>query len=164
VSVKLYCDATKGKGRPPASTDICWTKPLLVGILILLSACRSRHAEVEPSIEFSRLPQAGQGSPEKFDTIEGRVTGARTGQRIVLFARSGVWWVQPTASEPFTAIQPDFKWKNVTHPGNAYAALLVNPGYRPPPILNVLPKKGGLVVAVPVQLPPLRLQKDFRSY
>lgn len=134
----------------PASGDNPWKKALWVGVWILLGACRSPHAQVEPTIEFSRLPQAGQGSPEKFETIEGRVTGARPGQRIVLFARSGVWWVQPTASEPFTELQRDFKWKNVTHPGNAYAALLVNPGYRPSPTLKELPGKGGSVVAVAI--------------
>jgi hypothetical protein len=41
-----------------------------------------------------------------------------------------------------------FDWKNSTHPGTAYAALLVSPGYRPPPTMSVLPQKGGPILAV----------------
>ena len=126
--------------------------------------CRSPYARVPPSIEFTRLPPAGEGSPDILNPIEGRVTGAQPGQRIVLFARSGVWWVQPLAENPFTSIQPDSQWKSSTHPGSAYAALLVDPGYQPPLTVNVLPQKGGLVHAVAtaegaalVQPPPASL-------
>lgn len=82
------------------------------------------------------------------DRIEGRVTGARPGQRIVLFARSGFWWVQPLADQPFTAIQPDSTWKGSTHPGSAYAALLVDQRYRPSSTIDTLPERGGSVLAV----------------
>jgi len=56
--------------------------------------------------------------------------------------------VQPTIDEPFTAIKPDSTWNNSTHFGTEYAALLVEPGYRPPPTIEVLPSEGGDVVAV----------------
>jgi hypothetical protein len=122
-----------------------------VFILCVLSiACRSPHTRVTPSIEFTRLPPVGQGSPDLTDTIGGRVTGAQPGQRIVLYARSGVWWIQPMANRPFTTIQSDFTWKTSTHPGNAYAALLVDAGYDPPLTVNVLPQKAGRVAAVAV--------------
>jgi hypothetical protein len=114
---------------------------------VLLSNCRTAQQDNKPSIEFSRVPQAGEGSQEKLEAIEGHVTGARPGQRIVLFSRSGKWWVQPFASQPFTAIQPDSKWKSSTHPGSAYAALLVDSRYRPPPTVNALPDTGGPVLA-----------------
>jgi len=80
--------------------------------------------------------------------IAGRVTGARPGQRIVLFARSGVWWVQPLTSDPFTTVAADATWKNQVHLGVEYAALLVDPGYRPPDTTEALPPPGGGVVAV----------------
>jgi len=121
---------------------------LLMGICVLLSACGSTSASVAPTIEFTKLPPAGEGSPEKLDPIEGRAMGAEPGQRIVLFARSGVWWVQPFADKPFTAIQPDSTWKASTHPGSAYAALLVDSKYRPPSTMDALPEKGGPVLAV----------------
>lgn len=80
--------------------------------------------------------------------VEGRVTGARPGQRIVLFARSGDWYVQPYADRQFTTIQPDSTWQNSTHLGTEYAALLVEPGYLPPAKTDTLPAPGGGVVAV----------------
>jgi len=53
-----------------------------------------RHPE-EPAIEISRIPPAGEGSEDILDPLEGRVAGAKPGERIVLFSRSGKWWVQP---------------------------------------------------------------------
>jgi hypothetical protein len=66
----------------------------------------------------------------------------------VLFAKAGIWWVQPTRDEPFTAIQPDSTWTSSIHLGTEYAALLVGPGYRPPPRLEELPAEGGDVIAL----------------
>jgi len=154
----------------PGSTSAKSIK--MSGVLVLcllLVRCSSPHNRVPPSIEFTRLPPAGQGSPDLTDTIEGRVIGAQPGQRIVLYARSGVWWVQPLAEHPFTTIQPDFKWKNSTHPGNAYAALLVDAGYNPPLTVNVLPQKGGWVQAVataegPSLAPPPSATLQFGGY
>jgi hypothetical protein len=121
----------------------------LLGMVCLAAiGCRSTQAQAPPSIEFTRLPPAGPGSPDTLNPIEGRITGAQPGQRVVLFARSGVWWVQPLAETPFTTIQPDSHWKSSTHPGSAYAALLVEAGYKPPPTVNALPQKGGPVLAV----------------
>src|SRR5258705_1701841 len=121
---------------------------LLASVPILLGGCAQRQPIVKPSIEFSIIPPAEEGGPEKTAPIAGRVIGARTGQRIVLFAKSGLWWVQPTIDESFTAIQPDATWTNSIHLGTEYAALLVEPGYRPPPTVEVLPLAGGDVVAV----------------
>src|ERR1051325_12153185 len=103
--------------RVPGLTPICL---LRVGgglalALVAALGCRSPKASIPPSIEFTHLPRAGQGHSESVETIEGRVIGAQPGQRIVLFARSGGGGIQPHADQPFTAIQPDSKWKNVTH-------------------------------------------------
>src|SRR5580704_10846451 len=116
---------------------------------LLLNGCQSTLTHDAPSIEFTRVPPAGEGDPEAVDTIEGRVKGARPDQQIVLFARSGVWWVEPLVTAPFTPIK-DSKWKNVTHPGSSYAALLVDSRYRPPEKLAALPEKGGPVAAVAI--------------
>jgi len=59
-----------------------------------------------------------------------------------------LWWVQPTADRPLTTIQPDLRWKSSTHPGSAYAALLVTPDYHVPTTTEKLPPKGGAVLAV----------------
>ena len=105
---------------------------LFVVFGLALSACGGRAADVRPSIEITRVPPADKGGPDTLDVIEGRVTGARPGQRVVLFAKGRVWWVQPDAKEPFTEIQKDSRWKSSTHLGTEYAALLVEPDYRPP--------------------------------
>jgi hypothetical protein len=49
---------------------------------------------------------------------------------------------------PFTEIQPNSTWKNTTHLGTEYAALLVEPGYRPPATTDALPTQGGGVIVV----------------
>ncbi len=84
------------------------------------------------------------------EAIEGRTVGARPGQRIVLFAKSGVWWVQPEVRDPYTEVKADSSFRNLTHLGTEYAAALVEPGYSPPPQLDTLPTAGGGVVAVAV--------------
>src|SRR5882757_1557458 len=111
-------------------------------ILFLLSGCRSPQSATTPSIEFTTVPQANPGGPAGIEEIEGRAIGAKAGQRIVLFAKSGTWWVQPTSGKPFTAIAQDSTWKSSTHLGTEYAAILVESGYVPPKTTDVLPRKG----------------------
>jgi len=123
---------------------------LLAAVLSVLNACGAPQPSVPASIEFTRLPPSGEGSPDKLEEIEGRAMGAQQGERIVLFARSGMWWVQPTADKPFTPINPGGTWKNFTHPGSAYAALLVTADYKPPTTAKALPEKGGPIRAVAV--------------
>lgn len=124
-------------------------RALLVLICLLpLGGCSRRQTDAGPSIQFIKIPQAEQGGRPVLEAIEGSVNGARPGQRIVLYARSGAWYVQPWADQPFTDIQPDSKWKNSTHLGTDYAALLVDPGYSPPAVTDVLPARGGAVAAV----------------
>jgi hypothetical protein len=133
----------------------------------LLAGCHSRQSNESPSIEFTRIPQADSGGREKNDIIEGVVKRAHTGQRLVLYARSGKWWVQPLVSEPFTRIQGDSKWTNATHLGTEYSALLVEPGYRPAPVIEVLPPPGGDVAAVavvPGQKNPPSVTIGFSGY
>jgi hypothetical protein len=139
----------------------------LVGALglacMLFGGCRRTQPPAPPSIEFTRLPPAGEGSAEILNLIEGRVKGARPGQRIVLFARSGVWWVQPFGDSPFTALQSNFTWKASTHPGLSYAALLVDPEYRPPSTLNALPSVNGPVRAIRVADGPMLEQQARKT-
>jgi hypothetical protein len=158
-----------GTASNPASIESAAVAFTLALLCLFMGACRSHRTPVRPSIEFTRLPPAGEGSPSQLETIEGRVTGARPGQQVVLFARSGLWWVQPLAERPFTAIQPNSRWKSSTHPGSAYAALLVDSGYRPPSTVNELPEMGGPVRAVataegPLLARPAPKTLDFSGY
>ena len=125
---------------------LAWTVLAILGVAA--GACRSRPADVVPTIQLTRIPEAAEGGPDRMVSIAGRVTGARPGQQIVLFARAGPWWVQPLADQPFTAIRRDSTWENTTHLGTEYAALLVEPGYRPPARTDELPGIDERVVAV----------------
>ncbi|MBB5316487.1 LamG domain-containing protein [Tunturibacter empetritectus] len=118
--------------------------------LLLLAGCRSRQDVASPTIEFTKIPPAAQGGRERVDTISGRVSGARPGQRIVIYAMSGPWWVQPWPDQPFIPIQADSTWSATSHLGFKYAAMLVDPGYQPPPTMDVAPSAGGSVAALAI--------------
>jgi hypothetical protein len=135
---------------PKAAAGIAlrWPCALLLVAVTAATACRAPRPDVAPAIEFTRVPTSGVGGSERLARIAGRAIGARPGQRIVLFAKSGVWWVQPLTLQPFTNIESDATWKNEIHLGEEYAALLVDPGYQPPHTTESLPARGGNVIAV----------------
>jgi hypothetical protein len=144
----LSLPVDRWRAKPVAtSSDPVRTRTVLL-FCILLSGCGLRSGAPRPSIEFTRVPPAAEGGRDKLDIIEGRVSGASPGQQIVLYAKSGTWWVQPLANEMFTTIQMDSKWINSTHLGTEYAALLVEPGYRPAATISALPMPGSGVAAV----------------
>ena len=120
-----------------------------VAAIALCSVCIScdQPRAAPPAIEFTAVPPFAAGSSEKMDVVAGTATGARAGDRIVLYARSGVWWIQPDMTSPFTDLHSG-KWKSRTHPGSAYAALLVKPGYNPPVQADALPAIGRSVLAI----------------
>jgi len=129
--------------------------PLLRGLVFLaacsaLGGCQSRPASTQPSIEFTKIPPAAQGGRERVDNIAGRVVGARPGQAIVVYARSGPWWVQPWPDQAHISIQSDSTWSTPTHLGFEYAAMLVDAGYQPPPTMDVAPTLGGTVAALKI--------------
>jgi len=125
-----------------------WPCISLALVSVLLVGCHSKDLPRKPSLQLTRVPPANPGGPEQLDYIEGRVSDAKPDQQIVLYAHSGVWYIQPFANRPFTKIQADSTWKNSTHLGTEYAALLVEPGYRPESKIATLPKEGNGVVAV----------------
>jgi hypothetical protein len=124
--------------------------PILCSLLALaLAGCHDHPAtNAVVAIEFTKIPPAAQGGRERVDTISGRVTGARPGQQIVVYARSGPWWVQPWPDKALIPINPDSTWSTPTHLGFEYAAFLVNPGYQPPATMDVLPAAAGPIILV----------------
>jgi len=136
------------RSRRFSGTD--WKRILLPVFFIALAGCHARQDNTAPNIEFTKVPPAAQGGREKVDSIAGRVTGARPGQQIVVYARSGPWWVQPWPDKSLIPIQADSTWSTPTHLGFEYAALLVEPGYQAPPTMDVAPVQGGSVTAVTI--------------
>jgi hypothetical protein len=119
---------------------------IIVGLLI--AGCHSQKLQLKPTIEMRRVPPASAGGPDRMESIGGQVTNAKPGQQIVIYAKNDIWWVQPFWSRPLTPIQSDSTWNGSTHLGTDYAALLVEPGYRPQKKIVVLPVEGNGVVAV----------------
>src|ERR1700751_65463 len=126
----------------------------------VLTGCHSSSRNSAPTVAFSKVAAAFQESPYKTDIterdyktdiIDGRVTGARPGQRIVLYPKTdGRWGVCRQSDQPFTNIEIDGRWKASVHLGLQYAALLVDPSYNPPEQTDSLPIVGNGVVALAV--------------
>lgn len=136
---------------------------IIVGFLLF--GCGLSQKNLEPSIEFTLIPIAEAGGTTRLEMIEGRVFNARADQQIVLYTRSGSWYVQPFIEQPLTKIEADSSWRNSTHLGTEYAALLVEPGYDPPTKIEVLPGKDGasvIAVAVVKGTPPFWQSWWFR--
>lgn len=134
-----------------------------------LQGCRAPETRPIQTIEFTKVPAADEGGPDKVGSIAGRVVGPHADLQIVLYAKSGTWWVQPFADKPFTAIQADSTWSSPTHLGTEYAALLVQHGYIPAPTLAVLPSSAKGVVAVAMAkggpgLPEVAKDVHFSGY
>ena len=148
---KPFAAATLPPRRSKITLALSAGRILLLAIACLTAGgCDELPPESGPTVEIIRVPLTDAGGTPELDLIEGRVTGAQPGQRIVLFARSGAWYVQPFTEQPFTDVQPDSRWMNSTHLGTEYAALLVEPDYRPPTMTYALPGRGEGVVAVVV--------------
>jgi signal transduction histidine kinase len=131
---------------------------------MLLAGCSSQNTDGKPSIELTVIPPEHPGGTQSHGTISGRVTAARPEHRVVLYARSGAWYVQPYADKPFTTIEADSTWTNQTHLGTEYAALLVESGYAPPALTITIPGEGDGVVAIVVRggTPPFWRRWWFR--
>jgi hypothetical protein len=127
---------------------------------LVLTGCHSSPKNSAPVVTFSKVPAAYQESAYttditerdyKTDMIDGRVTGARPGQRVVLFAKTdGRWGLCEQSGRSFTNIESEGRWKASVHLGLQYAALLADPTYDPPQQTESLPIVGNGVVALAV--------------
>jgi hypothetical protein len=108
----------------------------------------SRSQKGKLLIAITQIPPQGAG-PDVMATISGTVRGVDVKKyRVVIFARTNTWYVQPYTASPYTAIRANGRWATRIHPGDEYAALLVEPGYQPPSTTDELPEIGGPVVAI----------------
>src|SRR5678815_5095337 len=90
--------------RPNARSGWFPALALLGSLLVSFNGCARNATAAKPTIEFSVIPLADAGGPDKEAPIAGRAVGFRPGQRIVLFAKAEKWWVQPTVDQPFTCL------------------------------------------------------------
>jgi hypothetical protein len=122
----------------------------LTALAFALTGChRATKPDIEAKISFTQVPQWSPGDVNEQDVLEGKVRGARQGQHIVVYSKTGkLWWLQPLLTSPLTPILPDGVWRNEAHLGTDYAALLVDPSYHPAAVLDELPNRGRGVEAV----------------
>jgi hypothetical protein len=126
----------------------------------VMTGCHSSSKKSTPTVAFVKVAAAYQESPYetditerdyKTDIIDGRVTGALPGQRVVLYAKTdGRWGLCRQSGQPFTNIESDGRWKASVHLGLQYAAMLLDPTYNPPEQTESLPIVGNGVVALAV--------------
>ena len=129
---------------------------------LLFAGCTALSSSPAPTVTFTKIPVFGEGNATTLDRIEGSAFGTRAGQRIILYARAGDWWIQPLADAYSTEIHSG-RWGNRTHPGSAYAALLVTANYHPSLRIGSLPEKGGPVLAIATVDNPVRpVRKTLR--
>jgi hypothetical protein len=144
--------------RQPKASAIFITSILI--ILIVLPAwalgggggqARRRgkaRGTAKTAIRITTVPPKG-GGPDSLDTIAGTVSGVKTeSYKVIIFAHTDRWYVQPYIDAPDTSIGSDGKWESDTHLGLEYAALLVKPSYKPPATAATLPAVGGAVLAI----------------
>lgn len=99
-------------------------------------------------IKITRPAPRG-GGPDQVEVIAGEVMGVTFSDlKVVVFARTDQWYVQPYVGNSDTSIGSDGKWETDTHLGVEYAAVLAKRSYRPPATTGALPKIGGEIIDI----------------
>jgi hypothetical protein len=136
---------------------------LALACLLASAPPRARAAATgEPGIRITRVPPSGAGT-DSSGVIDGSVSGVEyASARVVVYAYTNAWYVQPLANHPYTHIGAPGTWRTDTHLGYVYAALLVSNTFRPLTTLGVLPAVGGDVLAVATA--DVRRKIDFSGH
>jgi len=121
---------------------------LMLGCVPLPVFARDKIATTTPTLIFTEVPKEGEGSASQ-GNISGRVANVAHPEqyKVVVYAHTDKWYVQPEAASPHTEIQPDGTWSSWTHLGYRYAALAVRSSFQPAATLRNLPAIGGDVLA-----------------
>src|SRR5258708_28116364 len=100
-------------------------------VYFVLTGCHSSPKNSASTVAFSKVPAAQEShykidivedADYKTDITEGRATGARPGQRIVLYAKTdGRWGVCRQSGQPFTNIDRKSTRLNSSHQIISYA-------------------------------------------
>jgi hypothetical protein len=119
----------------------------IITVFIWCSVAAATSLDVK--VEFTEVPKAGAGSDSQ-GNIAGVVKGISAPQKykVVLYAHTDWWYVQPLTVDPFTDINSEGIWSNWTHLGYRYAALVVRESFQPKAKIKSLPHVGGDVIAI----------------
>jgi hypothetical protein len=123
----------------------------LAGVLVMVAGepASQPHADaIKPKITISQMPTAPPGEQLAEKNIEGSVSNAPKGSRIVIYALGDQWYLQPWTYTPFHAYSSSGKWSSETHGGYEFAIFLAKTSFKPPVTTRTLPKVGGDVLAI----------------
>jgi len=139
--------------RQNHSFQVCAAASGIVLVAMLASAVHGQTGgapEGKPVITITSTPPASvTPGPDSWGTIEGTAGGVNFAEcKVVIYAYGDMWYVQPYTASPYTKIGADGHWRNGTHGGFEYAAMLVKSSYQPPSTLDALPEVGGDVLAI----------------
>jgi hypothetical protein len=102
------------------------------------------------AVRITTIPPRGAGD-KRMETIRGAASGFDpASQRIVIFSKTNVWWVQPYVAAPYTGLKQDGSFATEIHLGYRYAALLVDKSFVAQPTMADLPALGNGVVAMTI--------------
>jgi hypothetical protein len=100
------------------------TAPILLALRLLVCS-----AVVQPAVEGQSPPAVTLNPPSPgASQLSGNAYNVNTSEiKVVIYALTNEWYVQPYADEPFTSISPDGSWSSFTNPWSSLVVLLVNP-------------------------------------
>jgi len=104
---------------------------LSVSFLVVISFFLFNRVWVDDIVKLDRTPELDSiGGAMRMTTISGTVKSAHIrDNRIVVYAYTNMWYVQPFDTRPLTTINEDGSWETSTHLGSKYLILLVKPDY-----------------------------------
>jgi cell division protein FtsB len=108
----------------------------------------SQQSSAKPEIEIVEVPPRGE-YPKK-GNISGKARNIADieAYKVVIYAETDQWYVQPYVAAPLTEIANDGSWGAQIFLGYRYGLLLVRKSYQPDAKIMALPKVGGDVIAV----------------
>ena len=123
-------------------------KLISVFVVVLICSYVSVAYSSDVTVEFTEVPKTGAGSDSQ-GNIAGVVKGISNPEnyKIILYAHTDWWYVQPLTVNPYTDVNSAGVWSNWTHLGNRYAALLVRRSFHPKAKIMTLPHVDGDVIA-----------------
>ncbi len=100
-----------------------------------------------PRIFITQVPSAAPGEALAEKPLQGMVSRAPAGSRILVFALGDRWYIQPWENRPWVSHQRG-RWSTETHGGYEFVVYLVSAAYRLPATIDSLPRVGGEVLAM----------------
>lgn len=154
VVFSIACQGSSGNSSIPQPVNTEKSRATSNSQVAATSPSASVRPEMEsagqPGIQITEVPRKGAG-PDEVQTIAGTVTGVNAQEcKVVVFARTNTWYVQPYIDSSDTPIKEDGTWRTDTHLGSQYAALLVKNTYKPPATTGKLPSVGGALLAIAI--------------